>query len=471
MYRSMPGSAPHCRRDFPPSPEDGQFLRSSGYQMNGRHTHDANRTPSVGSRRGYSIREKSQLDATFVGTVVGADPAESLIEALKEDQRAEEAAEADHFKRELDLIDTRISRIEAEVERAESVVRRDAEKKDLLQRQKKEIEETLKATELKIVEKSGQLLKARSGHPLLAIKRRREQHEALEELRKQTQPERDGQEADERRLAREHAERLSRSLRGSIFTRPVAILLMWIGLVGLLVLGWWTGERIRSVVDTARLAGALDTLADVTTSLLDGGIVWRALVALAVLLLLAVAVTGVRKDLVRRTLPARRSRWPNRPLPNDPAGAGWARHVSIVLGVMALLLLAVATMGLLFGGTDAGPMLSTFVGAGAFTFAGMALWRVIAGATAFWGGSRDGCPRRGEFSISISTPPIPLGALRLLGRRRPLRGHPDGADGRLRPFHVRPRFPAHLDDSARIHMPPVGSHLLGSAPRAPTRAS
>lgn len=371
--------------------------------MNGRHTHDANGTPSAGGRRGYSIREKSQLDATFIGTVLGADPAESLIEALKEDQGAEEEAEADRFKRELDLIATRISRNEAEVERVtESVARRDAEKKDLLNRAEG-IEESLKATEIKIVEKSGEILKARSGHPLLAIQRRREQQEALEELRKQTQPERDRQEPDERRLAREHEERLSRSLRESIFTRPVAILLMWIGLVGLLVLGWWTGERIRTVVDTARLAGVLDTLADGTTSLLDGGIVWRALVALAVLLLLAVAVTGVPKNLVARLPPARRSRWPNRLLPDDPARAGWARHVSIVLGVMALLLLAVATMGWLFGGTDAGPLLSTFVGAGAFTFAGMAFCAVIAGATACWVAAEMDA-RDGESSRSRSVP-------------------------------------------------------------------
>lgn len=371
--------------------------------MNGKHTHDANGTAPAGSRRGYNIREKSQLDATFIGTVLGGDPAEALIKALKEDQGAEEEAERDRFKRERDLIDAGISRNEAEVGRVTaSVARRDAEKKALLKRLE-EMEENLKATEIAIAEKSGEILKARSQHPLLAIQRRREQQEALDDLHKQGQPERDRQEADERRLAREHEERLSRSLRGSIFTRPVAILLMWIGLVGLLFLGWWTGERIRTMVDTARLAGALDTLATVTTSLLDGGIVWRASVALAVLLLLAVAVTVVRKDLGRRVLPARRSRWLSGPLPDDPAGAGGARHVPIVLGFMALPLVAVATIGLLFGDTDAGPMLSTFVGAGAFTFAGMAFCAVIAGATALWV-TAEMDVRDGESSRSRSIP-------------------------------------------------------------------
>ena len=373
--------------------------------MKERHTplNDANEAPPSGSRKGYYMRVKQQLDATFIGTVLGADPAESLIKALKEDQGVEEAAEADRLERKLDPIATGISRNEAEVERvAKSVARRDAEEEDLLKRQEA-IEESLKATEIAIVEKSGEILKARSEHALLAIQRRREQREALDELREQRQPEHDQQEPEERRLAREHAAHLSRSLRGSIFTRPVAILLMWIGSVGLLVLGWWTGERIRTVVDTARLAGALDRLADVTTSLLDGGIVWRALVALAVLLLLAVAVPGVRKDLVRRILPARRSRWTNGPLPDDPARAGWKRHVSIVLGVMALPLLTVATMGLLFGGTDVGPMLSTFVGAGAFTFAGMAFCAVIAGATAFCVAAEMDV-RDGESSPSRSVP-------------------------------------------------------------------
>ena len=178
---------------------------------------------------------------------------------------------------------------------------------------------------------------------------------------------------------------------------------MWIGLVGLLVLGWWTGERIRTVVDTARLAGALDTLAAVTTSLLDGGIVWRALVALAVLLLMAVAVTAVRKDFGRRNSSRAALQVARRSLPNDPARGGRARHVPIVLGFVALPLLAVATMGLLFGGTDVGPMLSTFVGAGAFTFAGMAFCAVIAGATAFWVAAEMDV-RDGESSRSRSIP-------------------------------------------------------------------
>lgn len=357
---------------------------SSGYQMNGRHTHDANGTPPAGSRRGYNIREKSQLDATFIGTVLGGDPAESLIEELKEDQGAEEEAERHRFERERDRIDDGIRRNKAEVDRVTASVARRDERKEALLKRLEAIEEDLKATEIAIAEKSGEILKARSQHPFLAIQRRREQEEALDELRKQRYPERDRQERDERRLAREHEERLSRALRGSIFTRPVAILLMSIGLVGLLVLGWWTGERIRTVVDTARLAGALDTLATVTTSLLDGGIVWRALVALAVVLLLAVAVKAVRKDFGGRILAARRSRRSEGPLPDDPAPAGGARHVPIGLGFIALPLLAMATIGLLLGGTDVGPMLSTFVGAGAFTFAGMAFCAVIAGATAFW---------------------------------------------------------------------------------------
>ena len=366
--------------------------------MNGRRTHDANGTPAAGGRRGYNIRERSQLDATFIGTVLGADPAESLIEALKKDQEAEEAAEADRSKRELDLIATGISRNEAEVERVTaSVARRDAEREALLQQLEK-TEKSLKATGIAIAEKSGEILKARSRHPLLAIERRREQQEALDRLRKQRQPERDRQEPDERRLAREREERLSRSLRGSIFTRPVAILLMWIGLVGVLVLGWWTGERIRTVVDTARLAGALNTLATVTTSLLDGGIVWRALVALVILLLMAVAVT-----VVRRVLPARRSRWLDGLRPEDPARAGGARHVPIVIGFTALPLLAVATMGLLFGGTDVGSMMSTLVGAGAFTLAGIAFCAVIAGATAFWVAAEMDI-RDGRSSRSVPRP-------------------------------------------------------------------
>lgn len=372
--------------------------------MNGRDTRldDASKATPSGTRKGSYIREKWQRDATFIGTVLGADPAKSLIEALKEDQGREEAAEAEHVERKLDPIDTGISRNEAEVERvAESVARLDREEEDLLKRQD-ETEKSLSATEIKIVETSGEILKARSQHALLAIQRRREEREARDELRGESAPEHDQQEPEEWRLAREHEARLSRFLRGSIFARPVAVLLLWVGLVGLLVLGWWTGERIRTVVDTARLAGALDRLAVVITSLLDGGIVWRALVALAVLLLLAVAVTGIRKDLVRRILPARSS-MATVPSPDEPAPEGWARHASTLLGVMAVPLLAVATIGLLFGGTDVGPMLSTFVGAGAFTFAGTAFCTVIAGATACWVATEMDV-RDGEGSPARSVP-------------------------------------------------------------------
>ena len=137
----------------------GQFLRSSDYQMNGRHTHDANGTPPAGSRRGSNIRERSQLDATFIGTVLGGDPAESRLRALKEDQGAEEEAERERFERERDLIDAGISRNEAEIKRVDaSVARRGAEQKALLKRLEEE-EERLKATEIAIAEKSGKYLR------------------------------------------------------------------------------------------------------------------------------------------------------------------------------------------------------------------------------------------------------------------------------------------------------------------------
>ena len=372
--------------------------------MNGRdpRLNDANDAPTSGTRKGSYIREKWQRDATFIRTVLGADPAKSFIEALKEDQAREEAAADEHIKRELDLINTDISRNEAEVKRvAESVARLDKEEEDLLKRQD-ETEESLGATEIKIVEKYGEILEARSRHALLAIQRRREEREALDALRGESEPEHDQQEPEGWWFAREHEAHLSRSLRGSIFSRPVAILLMWVGLVGLPVLGWWTGERIRTVVETTRLAGVLDRLAVVITSLIDGGIVWRAVVALAVLLLLAVVVTGVRKDLVRRILPARGSR-ANGPAPDEPAHEGWARYASIFLGVMAVPLLAVATIGLLLGGTDLGPMLATFVGAGAFTLAGTAFCMVIGGATAFWVAAEMDV-RDGEGSRARSVP-------------------------------------------------------------------
>ena len=368
--------------------------------MNGKHAsaNDVTQAPPSGGRKGHYVREKWQRDATFVGTILGEDPAKSLIEELKRDQQDEEKAEADRFERELVEIETGISDNEAEAQRVvDSTNGREEEGQDLRQRLQR-TEESLRATEAEIVEKSGELLKARSQYPLLAIKRRREQREALDGLRAHGQSEHEQQELEEFRRAKEQEADLSRSSRGSVFSAPVAVLLMWIGAVGLLVFGWWIGERIRTVVDAAAVARALDGLGNVTTSLLDGGVVWRAL--LGFLLLMAVAVPGVRRGIARRILPAK---WADRTVPDDPVRAGGSPHVSIPLVIIALPLLAVAAMGLLFGGTEAGPMLSTFVGAAAFTFAGVAFCAVIAGATAFWVAAETGIGD-GESSQSQSMP-------------------------------------------------------------------
>lgn len=219
--------------------------------MNGGNTR-LDDMPSRGKRKGYYVRVKRQRDATFIGTVLGGDPAKPLIEALKEEQKAEESTETDRLQRKLDLIATDISRNKAEAERvAEAVVRYGTEEEDLLKRQEA-IEETLAKTKIAIVEKSGEILKARPQHALKEIKQRR----ALDELRRQSKPKPDQQALEALRSAREHEERLFLSLRGYIFSRPIAILLILIGAVGLVALGWWTGERIRSMVDMASLAAS-----------------------------------------------------------------------------------------------------------------------------------------------------------------------------------------------------------------------
>ncbi len=220
--------------------------------MNGRNTrfHDATEGRPPGSQKVYFIRVIRQRDASFIGTVLGGDPAKPLIEALKEEQIAEESFEAERLQRKLDLIATGISRNEAEAERvSESIVRYGTEVENLLKR-KEAIQESLAKTKIAIVEKSGKILEARSQHALQEIKRRR----ALNEFRRQNKPKQDQQALEVLRLAREHEERLSLSLRGYIVSRPVAILLILIGTAGLVALGWWTGERIRSMVDMASLA-------------------------------------------------------------------------------------------------------------------------------------------------------------------------------------------------------------------------